>query len=263
MRLAPTEVMRCSLVTSVLVVAAACSARARVARTAGTMPTDIDIAPPSPVLVVGASHPDTEPEPEPAIDTRPVRWLPGFAAIASSDAHSDRADDRLGPPPPDCQSGDTETRTVIADVSAEPGIETIVASLGHGVVVFAADGHELARAPIGCGGSADELGAVAVGTADAIGPVVAVLATTGGRAEATTHVDLFRIESDEDGATRVQPLFSAPIETRDGDQIRTGRLEVVAGGLVFRRPAGRTTMWTYDPGTRTMVRSRQVSIGPR
>ena len=76
-------------------------------------------------------------------------------------------------------------------------------------------------------------------------------------------LDLFRIESDDGGATRVQPLFSAPIEVRDGDEVRSGRIELVAGGLIFRRPAGRTTMWTYDPGTRAMVRSRQVSMGPR
>lgn len=245
---------------SVLVGAAACSARARVARTAGTMPTDIDLAPRAPLIAVA---PEPAPEPEPAIDARPVRWLPGFAAVASSDHGSGRADERLGPAPGDCQSGDTETRTVTADVSAEPGTETIIASLGHGVVVFAADGHELARAPIGCGGSADEIGAIAVGTADDIGPVVAVLATTGGRAEATTHVDLFRVDSEADGTTRVQPLFSAPIEIRDGDEIRTGRVELVAGGLVVRRPEGPTTRWTYDPGTRAMVRSRQVSLGPR
>lgn len=212
----------------------------------------------APVPIAAEPAPSSDEPREP--DTRPVRWLPGFAAIATSDHRStDRsAEDRLGPPPSDCQSGDTETRTVTADVSLEPGDETIVASLGHGVVVFAADGHELARAPIGCGGSADELGAVAVGHDDELGPVIAVLATTGGRAEATTHVDLFRVTSEIDGPTRVELLFSAPIEIRDGDRIRTGRIELVPGGLVVRRPAGRTTTWSYDRSTQTLVRSNRA-----
>ena len=188
-----------------------------------------------------------------AIETRPVRWLPGLAAVAFSDRAAGASEERLGPPPSDCQTGDTQLRSVTADVAAADGAETILASIAHGVVVFAAEGQELARTAIGCGGSADELEAIAIGTADAIGPVIAVLVTTGGRAEATTRVDLFRVEGDD--ITRLERLFSAPIEVREGDQYRTGRLELVPGGLVFRRPGGRTTTWTYDVATRSLIQS--------
>jgi hypothetical protein len=266
---------RTAISTLAIAVAAACHAprtapENAMARTPPAPDRPFERHQPLKVRSVPETPPAPETSPAPAAPTAPtvvepahsVRWLPGLTTVAFSDRSAGTSEERLGPPPRDCHSGDTQLRSATADVAdAADGAETILASMAHGVVVFTAEGQELARAPIECGGSADELEAIAIGTADTIGPVIAVLVTTGGHAESIRRVDLFRVEGED--TTRLERLFSAPIEVRDGDRLRTGRIELVPGGLVFRRPGGRTTRWTYDLATRALIRVQRPGAGPR
>jgi hypothetical protein len=242
-------------------VLSACVVAAALAGCRSTRPAPAVASTPAPAPLAAREISEPGPAEVAAVETRPVRWLPGLQAVAFSDHPSGRGEERLGPPTRDCQTSDTAVQSITADVAAESGAETIIASIAHGVVVFAAEGQELARAAVGCGGAGDELEAIAFGTAEDIGRVIAVLVRTGGLAETTTRVDLFRIDGED--TTELERLFSGPVEVRDGDRFATGRLELVPGGVLFRKPGGRSTTWTFDVATRTLIRTQRPAFGSR
>jgi hypothetical protein len=189
--------------------------------------------------------PDDAPRSE---EPRGFRWVPGLAASTLTETARVPVEERLGPPPPGCYTGDLTALTVVADVAPAAGAETILASSAHGVVVIGGDDEPLGAVAFPCGGSGDEVVALAVGDAGVGAPVIAVVVTTGGRAETTTRIELLGFRGD-----RLVRLFAGPIETRDGDAIASGQLRVTERGLVHRRPDGRITVWQADPWTRAYV----------
>lgn len=196
-------------------------------------PSDENAAPPAPA-------------PPPKHDGRDVDWLPGFAAVATSPRRIERVEDVLGPGRADCPTGDTRAISIAADVAPTPGRETIVASIAHGLVVVDGAHHRIATAALDCGGSADSIDAVELGRIDAVGPVIAVLATTGGHRMATTAITLFRVDVGPSGRVTLPRVMSAPIIERDGDATWTGGLDVTEDGLTYRDPDGGITEWTFD-----------------
>jgi hypothetical protein len=187
---------------------------------------------------------DRTPDAAPARDAAPAvaseaprrfPWVDGLAARAISTSPTAEVADQLGPRPGGCQSGDPRGHRLHADVAEAPGDETILASLGHGVVVRAASGETLATAPLPCGGSADELVAIAVAGGGAGAPLLAVVATIGGRREATTSVLLYRVV-ERDGGLALDRELAAPIEIRDGERVATGAVAIVDGAIVHARP---------------------------
>jgi hypothetical protein len=181
------------------------------------------------------------------------RWVDGLAATAVSTSPTAAVADQLGPAPSGCTSGDPRGHQLIADVAPAEGAETIVVALGHGVVVRAANGDTLATAPLACGGSADDLVAIAVGDAGTGTPVIAVVATVGGRREATTSVVLYGVV-DRDGEVALERQLAAPIEVRDGERVATGDVAIVDGAIVHDRPRGPRTRWAFDAGRGRYVR---------
>jgi hypothetical protein len=179
------------------------------------------------------------------VPSRPFPRVPGLAATAVATDRPAPADDRLGPPPPGCQSGDPVAVSVTADVAPAAGAETVVASAAHGVVVFDGEGRRLGAVAFPCGGSADAIDALAVGDAGIGAPVIAVIATAGGRRETTTRVELLAFR--ELGLER---LFAGAIETTDGDIVRSGEVRIAPPGLVHRDPSGvvstlRADVWSH------------------
>jgi hypothetical protein len=193
------------------------------------------------------------PDEQPAPAARAVRWLPGLRATAVAEpAPGAAADDELDPGER-CQRGAGAVVTVTADVAAAPGAETIRASITGGVEVLDADGAALARlTAFACGGSLDAIDALAAGDAGIGVPVIAVVATIGGRAEATTWIALFEVEGH-----RLHRVFTGAVAQRDGDAIERGAVAVDAGGLTYRAPrAGRAARWTFDPARRVFAPAR-------
>jgi hypothetical protein len=186
-------------------------------------------------------------EAPPPPKTVAVPRIPGMAAVALAGAADPggSAEDRLGPPADGCQSGDPAVFVLAAEVDAtSPGAESVLVSAAHGVVVLDARGARRGALPFTCGGSGDEILSVAVGDVGIGAPAIAVVAVTGGRAEATTRVELLALA---DG--RLARLFAGDIEVRDGDELRTGELRVTPTGLVHRPPTGTTTRHRADPWT--------------
>ena len=202
------------------------------------------LAPPPPSAPTRAVEPAPAPV-TPAPVTRRVAWLPGFQATAVSATANESADD-VGAPRAGCPTGDTRAHRLVADIAPRAGDETIVASTANGIVVLDSQGQTVASAALPCGGSDDELIAIAAGDAGIGGRVIAVLARTGGRREAITRLELLRVGDGHE----LERVFSAPIETRDDDTIASGEVRIVAGGLRVRVPGGGLERWSYDPVAR-------------
>jgi hypothetical protein len=132
---------------------------------------------------------------------------------------------------------------VVGDVVGDGGAQTVLASYDH-VVVLDARNALLAAAPseLDCAGSADAIEAVAIGRTWLDAPVIVVAATTGGRAEHTSTVTLYRVA----GRTLV-PLFRGVVLAREGESAWYGSITIVpGGGLVYRAPGDPMTWWTLD-----------------
>ena len=169
-----------------------------------------------------------------------IPWLVGFAPDAATD-HPSRAvaaevsewkaiDDRC-------------VASTYGGLAIDRGDTRIIASYSQGVFVLGKDRHLLARAPgLACAGSADELVALEAGDAWVGTPLIALAATTGGRAESVTQLLLYRVA--DDGT--LQPVFTAPVERHAEHQTRTGTVTVVPGALIYRAPEGTTSIWVYD-----------------
>ncbi len=175
-------------------------------------------------------------------------WLQGFFAShgvterGSRDVIAQLAE--WAPPVEDCVAAAYGGLVLRADVTSEEGEELILASYTQGVFVLDRDRHLLAQAQgLPCEGSSDELVALAAGDASIGTPVVALAATSGGRAESITWLTLYRVAN----SGELQPIFIGEVERHEGDTTRTGVITLIPGGLVHRDPRGSIGMWTYDP----------------
>jgi hypothetical protein len=175
-------------------------------------------------------------------------WLQGFFAPqgvteqGSRDVLAELAEYR--DPVDDCVASAYGGLTLRADVTpAVAGEEQILASYTQGVFVLDRDRHLLAQAPaLECEGSADELVALAAGDASIGTPVVALAASSGGRAESVTWLTLYRVAN----GGELQPIFIGEVERHAGDTTRTGIITLIPGGLVFRDTRGSVGLWLYD-----------------
>lgn len=175
-------------------------------------------------------------------------WLQGFfapQAVTERDSRDVIAQlAEWAPPVEDCVAAAYGGLALRADVTPEEGEERILASYTQGVFVLDRDRHLLAQAQsFPCEGSSDELVALAAGDASIGTPVVALAATSGGRAESITWLTLYRVAN----SGELQPIFIGEVERHEGDTTRTGVVTLIPGGLVYRDPQGSIGMWTYDP----------------
>ena len=175
-------------------------------------------------------------------------WLQGFfAPQAATEQDSREVIAELSEyrePVEDCVATTYGGLTLRADVTpAIEGDERIVASYTQGMFVFDRNRHLVAQAPpFECEGSADELISLAAGDASIGTPVVALAATSGGRAESVTWLTLYRVAN----SGELQPIFVGEVERHAGDSTRTGIITLVPGGLVYRDPRGSVGLWLYD-----------------
>ncbi|HEX5061925.1 MAG TPA: hypothetical protein VFV99_21300 [Kofleriaceae bacterium] len=174
-------------------------------------------------------------------------WLQGFFAPTSETEQGSR--DVLAElaewhePVDDCSASAYGGLEMRADVSASEGQERVLASYTQGVFVFDRDQHLLAQAPaFACAGSSDELVAMAAGDASIGTPVIALAATTGGRATNVTWLTLYRVA----GSGELQPVFNGEVERHDGDTARTGVVTLIPGGLIYRDTRGSIGLWLYS-----------------
>jgi hypothetical protein len=168
-------------------------------------------------------------------------WLSGYEPVAVEERTADDVQVELAQ-----WQGEADPRCVASaygGLRITAGDQTVLASYTQGVVVLAPDRSVVARAPgFPCYGSADELVALAQGDAGIDVPVVALAATSGGRAENATWIALYRVG---DGG-ELAPIFSAIVERHAGRITQTGSIELFPGGLKFRSPDGEMSLWLYD-----------------
>jgi len=174
-------------------------------------------------------------------------WLQGFFTPEAATEHEvpavigELAEWRAAPE--NCVADQYGGLVLQADVAPNAGRERIVASYSQGVFVFDRHRHVLAQATgFVCQGSSDQLVAIAAGDATVGTPLIALAATTGGRAESTTYLTLYRVS----GGGELQPVFVGEVERHANQQTRTGVVTIVPGGLIFVDPAGTVSLWTYD-----------------
>lgn len=167
-------------------------------------------------------------------------WLQGFQPQAVADHPSRAVAQELSEyRAPD----DACVASAYGGLSVDSGGGRILASFSQGVFVVDKDRHLVAQSPgFSCNGSADELVALATGDAFIGKPIVALAATTGGRAESITWLSLY--VADETGA--LEPVFTGTVERHEGHETRTGTVTVVPGGLIYHAPEGMTSVWIWD-----------------
>ena len=171
-------------------------------------------------------------------------WLHGLDGAVTATSTAIAVSDELAV---DCGVDAMRTVELVADVAPAAGRERIVGSYAGGLTVFDREERVVTSAPgYRCEGTADELLAIAVGTAHGQ-RLLAIAVTSGGHREAATWVTLFRT-----GAT-LEPVFTGTVELRDGDRTVQGAIHLVRDGLLYRRPNGPVRFWRLDPGTRYYV----------
>lgn len=142
-----------------------------------------------------------------------------------------------------CSPASQGAITLHADIGPPAGVETIVASYAHGIVVFDAEARLVASAPgYPCTGGADEIEAVAVGTAWGK-PTIALVVTTGGRREWLTWVGLYRVGGDG----RLEATFSGAVESEVDGYVQRGWVVFLPGALLHREPTGEIVLWAWKP----------------
>jgi len=185
-------------------------------------------------LSLGAATPN-RPSPPRAIEEIP--WLHNLGAVHVT------AEPRAGASDLGCSSGASQTLSLVADIAPRGGTETILASLTDGVVVLDREDQPIGRAPgSDCTGSADEITALAVGTAFGA-PTIALAITRGGHNAQSTELALLRMGD----RGRLEPVFNGDVELREGDVVHRGSVWVIPGGLIYRYPRRNPTLWTFDP----------------
>jgi hypothetical protein len=166
-------------------------------------------------------------------------WLPGFIPTSLSTERSSDAAARLAivdQRSDHCSTWDAHE--LRADVAPAEGTETVLASVATGVVVLDARGRRLASTPLGeCGGSADDIVALAAGDAWVGTPVIAVVSSTGGHRESQTSLTLLRVDGDY-----LTTVFTGTLETRDGEELETGAAVLAPGVILYRPPTGPLTV---------------------
>jgi hypothetical protein len=180
--------------------------------------------------------------------TPDIPWLHGLDhAVSSTGVGVPRAPADYNVEP-GCGVAASREVELVVDVARTAGRETIVATYSTGVAVFDHEDHLVMETPgYPCEGSADELDAIAVG--DAYGtPMLALAATSGGRRETQTWVSLFHI-----GNKRLDPVFTAVVETRADDTVTSGAIYLIPEGLLYKRPGGSHALWRIDPASKIYV----------
>jgi len=193
-------------------------------------------------------------------ETPAIPWLYGLSDPVASDVGSDEVARRIdfsgefSDVDPECSTGAFPGIAITADVSPNPGRETIMASLAHGIVVVDSERRLIAETPgYACdGGSVDELEAVAAGSAYGA-PTIAIAATGGGHRENSTWVSLFRVHDHE-----LDAVFTGTVEIRRGDDVERGAIILLPGALVYKHPEGKPALWFYNP----VVRSYMLPTAP-
>lgn len=179
-------------------------------------------------------------------DLPALPWLHGLSGAVVSEQPSPsttRQFAELLDVEPDCGADAYRGVELVADVSPQPGRETVVASFAHGVRVYDQERGLVASAPgYRCGGSSDAIETVAAG--DAYGdPTIVIAGTSGGRMERETWVGLFRVGRDH----RLEPAFAGVVEQVRGDQVTRGDLRLLPRALLYRAPGGAPMLYLYDP----------------
>jgi hypothetical protein len=184
--------------------------------------------------------------------SRTLPWLHNFAPTAeTSDATPSviarmskwRAADQS------CSATAYGGLAIAAKVTAEPGIETVLASFSQGVLVLDARAKLIASAmPFRCAGSADEIEAIAAGDAHIDSPVIALAVTTGGHREFATWLVLYRVA---EGV--VAPIFAGIVADQTSNQTRIGEVALLQGALVYRTPSGVRSFWIYNAAQQRYV----------
>ncbi len=191
----------------------------------------------------GAGGPAPDPREE---SQRALPWLRDFPATAAAAAPSREAEAWLEgrrSPHDDCTTTSDAGFALAAELLPAPGLETVLASYTAGAVVLDARGRQVAgMPPLSCRGSADALEGIAAGELLAGEPVIALAATSGGRAERTTWL-IFLAPRGE----ALAPIFAVPVEEHRGAATAIGEVTRLPGGaLRYRTPGGAISRWTYD-----------------
>jgi len=177
--------------------------------------------------------------------SRALPWLHNFAPTAETSEATADVVARMATwrtADPSCSASAYGGFAITAEVAAEPGLETVLASFTQGVLVFNAKERLIASAmPLWCEGSADEIEGIAAGDAYIEAPVIALAMTTGGHRESATWLVLYRVA---DGM--VAPIFAGIVEDHTSDRTRVGQVTLLPGMLVYRAPSGVRTLWSYD-----------------
>lgn len=186
--------------------------------------------------------------------TPSIPWLHGLANPVASDVLSDEVARRIdtwsnfADVDAECSTGAHPGIAIEADLAPQPGSETILVSLAHGLVVLDREGQLITEAPgYHCDGTADELEAIAAG--DAFGaPTLAIAATSGGHAESTTWLSLFRVDG-----RRLDPVFTGTVVERHGTEISEGAVYLLPDALLYRHPRGKPSLWIYNRDARAYL----------
>jgi hypothetical protein len=167
-------------------------------------------------------------------------WLQGFTPDAVADHPSRAVSAELAEwKKPDDQC----VASAYGGLKLENHGTRVLATYSQGVFVLDENRHLVAQAPgFECNGSSDELIAIAEGNAWVGAPVIALAATSGGRAESVTWLSLYRVGA----AGKLEPVFTGAVERHGDHQTKTGVVTIVPGGLIYRAPDGTTSLWTWD-----------------
>lgn len=178
-------------------------------------------------------------------------WLHGIDHVQVTREGNPEVASRMtqSEPDPSCVASEYPGLELHADVYPAGGQETVLATYTQGIEIHGSEDELLGAAPgFTCEGSADDLELLASGTVF-LEPTIVLAITSGGRREQSTWIALYR--PGEGG--RLDPLFTATVEEREGDRVHRGDITFVPGGLLYRRPGGGTSVWIYDPVARAYV----------
>ncbi|HEU0035828.1 MAG TPA: hypothetical protein VFQ53_34685 [Kofleriaceae bacterium] len=183
-----------------------------------------------------------------------VPWLHGMTDVAVSEQANDSVTRRLDEWSPavdvdECAGAAYPGIELTADVAGSTRKETVLASYAQGIVVLDGERRLVASTPgYRCGGTADEIQAVVVGSAFGDRTLV-IVGTTGGHREADTWLGMFRVGFDK----RLDPVFTGVVEERRGDRVEQGAVHMLPGALIYTPPGRTPTLWFWNPVARAYL----------